>query len=178
MILHIFEAARRVSDYDASRSEYGKPSTAVKIGFPRKGATESRFGHCLMMSDVLTEKRAKKFQELLDNSWSTYVSTNARSTMERRRWGNEDSVPLTEDVVTLQNYLRNIEDQAKAELREHVSTTAYKMLSESLLAQIIEFNKKREGEASRLTLETYLKADKGPVNKDLRMERREIFCLQ
>ncbi|XP_054869079.1 uncharacterized protein LOC129349540 [Amphiprion ocellaris] len=161
------KAARHVSNYDASKNEYGKPSTAVKIGFSLKGATEAWIGHCLMRSDVKTEKKAKKFKELLENSWSTYVSTNAHSTIEQRRWDKEDNVPLTEDVVTLQNYLRKAEDEAKAELREHVSTTAYRKLSESLLAQIIVFNKKREGEASRLTLETYLKADTGPVNKDI-----------
>ncbi|KAI4827053.1 hypothetical protein KUCAC02_030480 [Chaenocephalus aceratus] len=87
--------------------------------------------------------------------------------MEQRKWNNEDSVPLTEDIVTLQNYLRKIEDEAKAEMREHVSATAYKTLSESLLAQIIVFNKRREGEASHLTLETYLKADTGHVNQDI-----------
>ncbi|XP_051809978.1 uncharacterized protein LOC127535650 [Acanthochromis polyacanthus] len=161
------KAARRVSNYDASKNEYGKPSTAVKIGFSLKGATEAWIGHCLMMSDVKTENKAKKFKELLENSWSTYVATNAHSTMEQRRWNREDNVPLTEDVVTLQNYLRKAEDEAKAELTEHASTTAYRKLSESLLAQIIVFNKKREGEASRLTLETYLKADTGPVNKDI-----------
>ncbi|XP_049895877.1 uncharacterized protein LOC126387392 [Epinephelus moara] len=161
------KAARRVSNYSTAKTEYGKPSTAVKIGFSLKGATETWIGHCLMTSDVLNEKKAKKFKELLDSSWSNYVSTNAHSTMEQRKWNKDDCVPLTEDVVTLQNYLRKIEDDAKAELRERVSTTAYKMLSESLLAQIIVFNKKREGEASRLTLDTYLKADTGPVNKDI-----------
>lgn len=120
-----------------------------------------------MTSDVLSEKKTKKFKELLDNYWSTYMATNAHSTMDQRRWKKEDSVPLTEDVVTLQNYLRKIEDEAKVELREHVSTTAYKKLSESLLSQIIVFNKKREGEASRLTLETSLKTDTGRVNKDI-----------
>ena len=161
------KAASRVSNYSTVSTEYGKPSTAVKIGFSLKGATETWIGRCLMTSDVLAEKKAKKFKELLDCSWSSYVSTNAHSTLEQRKWNKEDCVPLTEDVVTLQNYLRKIEDDAKAELRERVSTTAYKMLSESLLAQVIVFNKKREGEASQLTLETYLKADTGPVNKDI-----------
>ncbi|KAM7393552.1 hypothetical protein PAMP_020415 [Pampus punctatissimus] len=161
------KAARRVSNYSTSTTEYSKPSTAVKIGFSLKGATEAWIGHCLMTSDVLGEKKAKKFKELLESSWSSYVSTNAHSTMEQRRWNKEDCVPLTEDVITLQNYLRKIEDESKAELKKSVSTTAYKRLCESLLAQIIVFNKKREGEASRLTLETYLKADTGPVNKDI-----------
>ncbi|KAI3373346.1 hypothetical protein L3Q82_006647 [Scortum barcoo] len=161
------KAARKVSNYSTNTTEYAKPSTAVKIGFSLKGATEAWIGHCLMTSDVLGEKKAKKFKELLECSWSSYVSTNAHSTMEQRRWNKEDCVPLTEDVITLQNYLRKIEDESKAELKKCVSTTAYKRLCESLLAQIIVFNKKREGEASRLTLETYQKADTGPVNKDI-----------
>lgn len=157
------EAAGRMFNYNASTNEYGKSFVAVKIGFSLKRATKAWIGLCLMMS-VSTQKKAKKFK-LVDNSWSTYVSTNAHSTMEQQRWGNEDSVALTEDVVTLQNYLRKTEDKAK--LREHMSTTAYKTISESLLAQILVFNKKCEGEASRLTLKTYLKADKGHVNKDI-----------
>nr|XP_043869657.1 uncharacterized protein LOC122759139 isoform X1 [Solea senegalensis]XP_043891037.1 uncharacterized protein LOC122775268 isoform X2 [Solea senegalensis] len=161
------KAARSVSDYNTEKSEYGKPSTAVKIGFSLKGATETWIGHCLMSGDVLTEKKAKKFKELLDTSWSSYVSANAHSTMEQRRWNKEDCIPLTEDIVCLQNHLRKLEDEAKAELGRHVTTTAYKTLSECLLAQIIVFNKKREGEASRLTLETYLNADTGAVNKDI-----------
>ncbi|TRY91274.1 hypothetical protein DNTS_035671, partial [Danionella cerebrum] len=163
----VLKATRRLSNYSTNTTEYGKPSTAVKIGFSLKGATETWIGHCLMRSNTLAEKRAKKFKELLDNRWSSYVSTNAHSTMEQRRWNCEDCLPLTEDVISLQNYLRKIEDEAKAELIKHASTTAYKMLSESLLAQIIVFNKKREGEASRLNLETYLKADVGPMNKDI-----------
>ncbi|XP_034048296.1 uncharacterized protein LOC117529579 [Thalassophryne amazonica] len=161
------KAARRVSNYNPDSSEYGKPSTAVKIGFSLKAATEAWIGHCLMSCDALNENKAKKFKELLDSSWSMYVSSNAHSTIEQRKWGKEDGIPLTEDVVTLQNYLRRMEDEAKKELKLCVSTTAYKKLSESLLAQIIVFNKKREGEASRLTLETYQKVDTGPLNKDI-----------
>lgn len=73
------------------------------------------------------------------------VSTTAYSTTEQQRWNKEDCVPLTKDVLILENYLRKIEDEGKAELRQHVSTT-YKILNESLLAQILVFNKKSEGE--------------------------------
>lgn len=70
---------------------------------------------------------------------------------------------MTEDFITLQNYVRKTEDEAKTELRDRMSHTAYKKFSDSLLAQIIIFNNKREGEASCLTLETYLNANTSPV---------------
>lgn len=75
----------------------------------------------------------------------------------------DESVPLTKDILALQNHLRAIEDKAKADLKQTVTVAAYK----SLLAQVIVFNKKREGEASRITLEMFLKADSGQVNKDI-----------
>lgn len=77
------KAARKASNYCASTIEYGKPSSVVKMGFSLKGATEAWTGCCLMTSDVLTEKKPKRFKELLDNSWSTFVSGNAHSTMEQ-----------------------------------------------------------------------------------------------
>lgn len=79
------KAARRESNYSTSTSEYGKPSPAVNIGFSLKGATEAWIGHCLMTSDVLGgKKKAKKFKELMESSWSCSVSTNSHSTMEQR----------------------------------------------------------------------------------------------
>lgn len=80
------KAAISVSRFCESTTEFEKPSTAVKIGFSLKGAKEAWIGHCLMQSDVLSEKTAKKFKELMDNSWSTFVSANAHSIIEQRKW--------------------------------------------------------------------------------------------
>lgn len=70
--------------------------------------------------------------------------------------------------MTLRNHLRKLEDTAKWELtQEQLSLTAYTTLNETVLAQVIIFNKRREGEASRLTLETYKKASTNPINEDI-----------
>lgn len=44
---------------------------------------------------------------------------------------------------------------------------AYKALNETVLAQVIIFNKRRENEASRLTLNTYKKASTNGINEDI-----------
>lgn len=59
------------------------------------------------------------------------------------------------------------EDEAKEELTKELSLTAYKTLNEMVLAQLIIFNKRREGEASRLSLDTYRTASKSPINMDI-----------
>lgn len=52
------KAARRVSNYSTCTNEYGKPSTAIKMGFSPKGATEAWILHCLMTSDILDENKS------------------------------------------------------------------------------------------------------------------------
>ncbi|XP_065150392.1 uncharacterized protein [Paramisgurnus dabryanus] len=60
-----------------------------------------------------------------------------------------------------------VEDEARKELTEQMDLDAYKTLNESVLAQVIIFNKRREGEASRLTLDVYMKASTSAINEDI-----------
>ena len=60
-----------------------------------------------------------------------------------------------------------MEDEAKKELQASASPAAYKKLNESLLAQVIIFNRRREGEASQLLLQTYLNRSQTSLNKDV-----------
>ncbi|XP_056129347.1 uncharacterized protein LOC130106989 [Lampris incognitus] len=159
----VLKAIRKLTEFSPTKNVYRKPSTAVKIGFSLKGATEVLIGQTVMMEDDSAEKKAKKFMELLDKSWKDHVSASAYRSMEQSKLTKDESIPLTKDVMTLQEYLRKVEDDAKKELNDRISETAYKKLSESLLAQIIVFNKRR-GEASRLTLETYKSMNSSPVN--------------
>ena len=160
----VVSAAKKVSEFSPGKNEYGKPSTAVKIGFCLKGAVEVLIGEALMNDDDLAEKKAKKFLELLEKDWKNHVAVSAHQTMQEKRWNKQDDIPLTKDVVALRDHLRKIEDKAKEELTKELSLTAYKTLNETVLAQVIIFNKRREGEASRLSLHIYKTAS---TNKDI-----------
>ncbi|XP_058478165.1 uncharacterized protein LOC131450066 [Solea solea] len=87
--------------------------------------------------------------------------------MQEKRWNKPDDIHLTKNVMALRDHLRMVEDKARAELEQQLSLTAYKVLNESILAQLIVFNKRREGEASRLTLEAYKKVNTNPINEDI-----------
>lgn len=163
----VVSVAKKVTEFSPGKNEYGKPSTAVKIGFCLKGAVEVLIGQTLMNDDDLAERKAKKFLELLEKNWKNYVSVSAHQTMQEKRWNKQDDIPLTKDVMTLRNYLRMREDEAKEELTKELSLAAYKTLNETVLAQLIIFNKRREGEASRLSLDTYRTASKSPINMDI-----------
>lgn len=62
-------------------------------------------------------------------------------------WDKQDDIPRIENVMTLGDHLRMVEDEAQEKVTQESSSTAYKMLNETVLAQLIIINK-----ASRLTL--------------------------
>lgn len=163
----VLKAVKRLSQYSPSKNVFKKASTAVKIGFSLKGVTDVLIGQTLENDDDIAEKNAKKFKELLEQKWKDSVSANAHKTIEENKWNKDDCIPLTKDVMILQEHLRKVEEEAKMKLLNGVNLSAYKDLNESLLAQVIVFNRRREGEASRLTLETYRNADRSSVNKDI-----------
>ncbi|KAM9488366.1 uncharacterized protein Hap1MRO34_005317 isoform 1-T1 [Clarias gariepinus] len=163
----VVSIAKRLTEFSPRKNEYGKPSKAVKIGFCLKGAVAVLIGQTLMNDDDLAEKRAKKFLELLEKNWKNSVSVSAHQSIEEKRWNKQDDIPLTKDVKALMDHLRQVEDEAKEELTKWLSLSAYKTLNETVLAQVIIFNKRREGEASRLSLEAYKKAGTNPINKDI-----------
>ncbi|XP_073672227.1 uncharacterized protein [Paramisgurnus dabryanus] len=76
-------------------------------------------------------------------------------------------IPLTEDVILLQKYLKSIEESAHEKLIEGPDTKAFIMLSESILSQIILFNRRRQGEAAKMLLETYEKKNTEALNDDV-----------
>ena len=67
----------------------------------------------------------------------------------------KEMIPLTEDVMKLNNILKSTEEEARQELLDGPNPKAYRTLSESLLSQIILFNRRRQGEAAKIPLLTY-----------------------
>lgn len=64
----VVNVAKKLTKFSPGKNEYGKPSTAVKIEFCLKRAVEVLIGQALM-NDDLSEKKSKKFFELLEKNW-------------------------------------------------------------------------------------------------------------
>lgn len=86
----------------------------------------------------------------MDFEWSTRISSNALSTLHARKKSAADLLPITSDLVKLGNYL----DKEIKVAKEHVNTN-YSRLASLTLARIILFNKRRSGEAAKMTLNNY-----------------------
>lgn len=161
-------AAKATGRFDQSKKAYDVPSLPPKIGFTLKRVCEIMIGESLMNDDAETEQKAKNFIKLLDTEWNTYVSRRARTNLEENKWNKSNALPLTEDVITLQKYLKDLEDESKAKLEQNQPDyTAWHNLCESVLAQIIIFNRRRQGEAAKLLVETFQNRNTGALNSDV-----------
>ena len=95
------EGAKKVAGYSEDSENFAKPATALKIGYSLKRAAEVLIGQSLMKGDKESEEDSKKFAEVMDSSWQTYISVRARTSLELKRWNKDEAIPLSEDVVKI-----------------------------------------------------------------------------
>ncbi|KAL7858878.1 hypothetical protein SRHO_G00140250 [Serrasalmus rhombeus] len=163
----VVEATRTVSGFMASQNEYKTPSLACKIGYSLKRAAEILVGESLISGNTRTERDAKKFIEVMETQWNTYVSGRALNTLKTAKWNKDEMIPLTEDIMKLQKHLKALEKDAVLGLSVAPSVSDWKKLCQSLLTQIILFNRRREGEASKLLLATYQTRNRAPAHPEV-----------
>lgn len=83
-----------LTEFSPDKNEYGKPSTAVKIGFCLKGTVEVLIGQTLIDAEDLGERKAKKFLEVLGKkSLKSNVSVSGHQTTQEKRWNKQDDNP-------------------------------------------------------------------------------------
>ncbi|KAL4230711.1 hypothetical protein ACF0H5_011086 [Mactra antiquata] len=68
---------------------------------------------------------------------------------------NKQILPLTEDIMKLQAYLKNLWSTNVATLQKDFSKSAYDILNQVTLARLVLFNRRRGGETQRVSLEAY-----------------------
>ncbi|XP_031144240.1 uncharacterized protein LOC116042262 isoform X1 [Sander lucioperca] len=161
------DAAKKASGYTKSKYRYDRPSLAVKLGHSLKTVGDIMIGNYVKAEDEVGANRVRSFLGLVSSEWNHYVSHRARTNLEENKWNKKEMIPLTEDVIQLQKYLKSMEKNAREKLMEGPDPKAYSMLSETILSQIILFNRRRQGEAAKMLLETYETKNMEALNEDV-----------
>ncbi|XP_050514061.1 uncharacterized protein LOC126889627 [Diabrotica virgifera virgifera] len=87
--------------------------------------------------------------------WSSKISSCALSTMHKKKFNHKQLLPLTEDLLILTKFLNQEIERLKNKLSLDVVYKTWRALASCTLARIILFNKKRSGEAAKMTVEQY-----------------------
>lgn len=150
-------AARSIAGYDDSSNEYKAPSLVLHLGHLLKKCARIAEGHALEGQREDQRKAAKRFLRQVELNWTDDMAVNAHRNLEDRRRNNPKLIPLTSDVKIFSKYLGTKARQAAKELQESQDDVgAWDTLKETTLALLILFNRRRQGEVSKLQMDEFL----------------------
>lgn len=160
----LIAAVKIVAQYNEERHQFGIPSLARKLGHSMKGIAEMEYFESLKNGDIENRSVAQTFLEMYALKWTKAIGSIAYSSLEENKYNKPQLLPLVEDVTQLNKYLnmeaRSLCDNIKDNPQEY-----YPALAKVCLAQVILFNRKRSGEAQRMTVEGFQAAKLGgPVD--------------
>jgi hypothetical protein len=155
----VVNAVKVLAGYDTTTHSYACPSVGVQLGHDLSLCAATLKSMSVMNGDLATASSAKLFGEEIEAQWNFEVSGNARRNLQTRAMNNPKLLPVTSDVVKFTSYLKEMQAEAMDEvLRKKFDSHychAFKSLSEATLALVILFNRRRQGEVSKLTVERY-----------------------
>lgn len=163
----VVEAAQECAGFDEVNHTYSTPSQAIKSGQLMKKIAELKMTQALERGEIEVADSCGQFLKLCDLQWSELSTTAHRNLSERKR-NSVRFLPLTEDVVKLSKYLDNNGYKQCSVLQEHSDdAAAYSTLTQIVLAKLILFNRKRQGEVSRTLVADWKAKSKANPNSSI-----------
>ncbi|PIK39052.1 hypothetical protein BSL78_24110 [Apostichopus japonicus] len=161
----VLAAVRSLSGFDDETHTYMKPSLAIKIGHTLKKVAMMLVSQALIEGNTTKETEARSVHTLLTENWDVEVSSHALRTIYQGKRNNPKLLPLTSDVVLLTKYLKEESENSMNDISAAISPeevqNAWKKLSNVVLTQLMLFNRKRQGEISKLSVADYSNIKKG-----------------
>ena len=136
------------------------PSKSKRIGELLQDVALSAHDTAIYTDDDTLTRNTNRWQELHKRRHAI-VSRNARSVMKQRHFNSMGVFPHFSQIDKLNTYLDNF--MTKWKYRE--TTEAYLEICHALLAKIILFNRKRQGEASKILVDDFVRSLKANTEK-------------
>lgn len=168
----LVSSVRSLCQFEEETDKYGIPSLACKLGHTLKSMAEDLAFEKLKSGDLRAQEEAETFLKLYQRGWSSAVSAKAVRTLQMNKYNKPKLLPLVEDVVKVSKY---IEHRLKELEQQEKNTCSYREFCKLLLAQIILFNRKRGGEAERMTVENFKEAQLGGAADSVVLETLNEF---
>ena len=159
----VIRAVRSVAGFESQSKFYGTPSLALKLGHTLKKAAMIQLNEALMdPNGTARQKEVENFITLVSNKWEEEVSSHALRTLYQNKRNNPKLLPLTNDVVILSRYLQEKAEQHMEALETTQDFTGtWTALSRIAMVYLIVFNRRRQGEISKMTVDDYRALKKG-----------------
>lgn len=150
----IIQAVTDLCGWDSDKKKIATPSLGIKLGQLLNKIAAIVASRAIQSSSATNNedrKRAKDFQYLVEKEWDDEIAKQSRTELETRKWNKPQLIPLTEDLIKLKKHILEVQEQSISDLKKNKgNTVAFRSLTTSTLASIIIFNRRRQGEPSKL----------------------------
>ena len=155
-------AVKALAGFNVETMAYTRPSLALKIGHALQKLATIVKRNAIEQKDDAAIKTAEYFSEVCSMEWSDEVAVHALGTLQENKRNTVKLLPLSSDVVRLSTYIKETSASVAENLAqssghgEAVNTEkAWRHLAELTLADVITFNRRRQGEVSKMSVEDY-----------------------
>ncbi len=178
---HVISAVKVVSGYDEEKNSYRIPSLALKLGHSLNKICSIVESNAMMYGDHERAECARDFRKIHQARWNEYISAGAITTLKEAKWNAPQIIPFTQDVKILHAHLEKKHHEFISKLRSCPSSAdSYAALAKVTLSQVILFNRRREGEVSRMLLSAFKSRDSSELHEDIAIclsEFERKLCL-
>lgn len=171
---HLIQAVRAVAGYEFETNSYKIPSLALKLGH-----SLSKVAGIVQCSAIIANRHdvaesAKQFATLYANRWTESISGAALGTLQQAKWNKPQVLPFTHDVSLLHRFLTTERAKCMKDLEAEPTIKSFGNLAQVTLTQIVLFNRKRQGEVSKMELQTFASRNRTELNPDIMMGLTEF----
>ena len=142
-------SVKELCKFEPEANLFGIPSLALKVGQSLVTVAEHLYFKLFKDDDLEKRVHPEAFLELYRLGWAKEISERAVRTLSANKYNRPKLLPLVEDVVKLNRYVEGKMKNLEA------SENSYRAFSQLCLAQVILFNRKRGGEAERMTVRQF-----------------------
>lgn len=158
---------KNIASFDETSNTFGAPSAAERIGLAVKEAARILQSKGLQNGEDELFKQVSGLLTCFDNEWKDEVGVHTRRTYKERHRNKMLVLPVTADVQKLARYMEKEGNAAYQSLTKNKEdSSAYRKLRDCILVSLMTFNRRRQGEVSKVKLGD-MKFRKSKPNADI-----------
>ncbi|XP_059198023.1 uncharacterized protein LOC131978403 isoform X2 [Centropristis striata] len=172
----VVEAVKDVAGFDEDKNIYKTPSLALKLGHSLKKIADILECEAQMAESDNEEflKNLERSRGLYEKKWDVCVSSRALQTLRESKWNSPQLLPFTEDVKNMHMHIDKCRQEYQSRLQNDPNKKNWSKLASLTLCELILFNRRREGEVSKMPLSAFTLRDTSGVHSDLALGLSEL----